>query len=472
MRYRAGANSVKGASLILALSCTAALAGELPGLSGDPAHTLAQKFAGDPPTAAAREATPTKKILAEAPPKPVPAATEPRAKIGPQRPSLEYEMEMLRRARAEDADRKTNASPATTDVKTATPSVKPARNPAQSASEGLAAAALVVEAAVNEPATTTASPLTTTKVAAPATSEPMAATPTATKTVLPFATTTVSPPTFAPPALQKVDMKPDAATGAVKVATQPAAMPNAPTDTPKVIGVRPTAAVVAPEAAPLSTSAIAVPQAIAAQPAAISLPMIAPPPAVTTPPVMPAQLADAKPAALAPVKPSTGPTSQATILLILEPQGQATPPATPAHDALVCTGETCVVSNGFEAPAKALSRSDAQALKSSDGVTPDSCRGKSACVFREVAVSPTPRIGVLDLIQASGNAGGDGYTTDIDTSCRVADGELMCDHPLATPDFRMWVVPEAIAKTAGATLLENAIVEGLPQSDVVSSTDK
>lgn len=450
----------------------AALAAEPATKPIDPAHILAQKFAGGGDSATVPQAVsppkakpgpevaikPLTETAADKPASAKPAATAnaappPIAKIGPQRPSLDYEMEMLRRARVEESERKSKAmealaaaaaasAPKVTDTPAASETAKPsiATAPAPSIAPAPAPAPALIKAAEKSPS--------------PA--EPPA------KVVAPFAAAVAVPATPAavtptPPARFE---KPSSNEAPPTLAAAPAtALPN---PAPKAAVIAPPVAATAPAqavAAPIVPTAAPV-----AQPKELSLIPAAP---LTI--VAPTALADAKPAR---ASPPVQPTQQATVLLAFE-AGSAVQDATRSmHDPIVCFDDRCIVSNGFDAAAKALPRDDAQKLTTSAGVTLDTCRGKTACVFRDVAITAAPRLQVIDLGgDKTSNAGG-GYTTEIDKSCRMSDGELTCDHPLATPDFRVWIVPEATAKKAGVVALEDALVEGLPQGELVSSADK
>lgn len=423
-------------------TCPQASAAEPVPTSSAPAHALAQKFAVEDTSTAVTPAPsrkPTPLVVGDASKPPAqkstaqPTATAPpsasKQKIGPQRPSLEYEMEMLRRARAEEAARKAKDAASSVDVAGQAASQAPSAKTAPAATQVIA------------------QPTAGTAPASPAAQIQKTTAPTPKKHAAPLAQTATDP---------------------VQLKTQPATVPKT-TSSPTAL-----------------QNVLTVATPTVAQPTAESSISAATAPA--------AQIADAKPAPFtatiaSPPKQAAGPTQQATILLVLEPQttsatsatvpntpapaaGALPDPIRPAHDAMACIGDTCLVSNGFETAAKVLARSEAQALKSTDGVTPDTCRGKIACIYRDVAVPASPRAQILDLGSKGAPPHGDGFTTDVDQTCRITDGELTCDHALATPDFRMWVVPEATAKKAGAALLEDALVEGLPQANVVSSSDK
>lgn len=304
----------------------------------DPAHTLAQKFAEPARTAQ------------------VTAQTQPKSKV--ERPSLDYEMEMLRRARAEAEERKAITKPTPIN-----PIVQ--ENPS-----------------VVEPAQT-------------------------------FSLTNQ-----APQALQ-VNQK------STHGADSPAANLSAP-NTQKSNAPSPN-----PTLLPKSADAVS-----------------------PNKPNVPAAPANA---------------TRATLLLVMYETTDTTQ-ATP--DPILCIGDTCHVSSGFERAAVNIDRKDAMALPNSRKASPNSCMGHSACVFRDVPVPNDAIVEVMDLGSTRKFDSHNGYSAEIDRSCKMNDGMLSCEHPLSTSAFRVWIVPEATAKLAGAEALETAIVEGLPHMNVSRADDK
>ena len=143
-----------------------------------------------------------------------------------------------------------------------------------------------------------------------------------------------------------------------------------------------------------------------------------------------------------------------------------------AHpDPILCLGETCWLSNGLESAAKPVQRSTARALKSTANASDDSCAGKSACVYRNVVVPDDAIIEVIE-IGVGDDPADDRYAIDIDKSCRLDEGDLVCDNALETRDYRLWAVPETTAISAGAGALEDAIDDDLEGGAIQSANDK
>jgi hypothetical protein len=213
------------------------------------------------------------------------------------------------------------------------------------------------------------------------------------------------------------------------------------------------------------------PQQVAVEPAA---PVPAPPPAVTP-------AAEKQPApvvAAVPSKPDRERTivaeapkpgaAPATVLLVLDTNDAA---LGFKPDPIICIDDRCWLSNGIEAPAVSMPRTQAVALQTTEESSADSCTGKSACVYRAVSIDPDARIEVIEVGEGRGASAG-AYTVPADASCRSEGGALLCDNGLATQSFRIWVVPEAVAAAAGSSSIEDAIENGLPDPDASTSNDK
>jgi hypothetical protein len=153
--------------------------------------------------------------------------------------------------------------------------------------------------------------------------------------------------------------------------------------------------------------------------------------------------------------------ARATVLIVLDDDDYGLARIKP--DPIICFDQQCWISNGLEAPAKPMPRSQAIALKTTDTPTGDSCSGKSGCAFRDIAFNPTTRVQVIEVGDSRGVSDG-AYTITTDASCQKRDGGLACDNAVVTQAFRMWVVPEATAQAIGAIALENAVADGLPDN--------
>jgi len=216
---------------------------------------------------------------------------------------------------------------------------------------------------------------------------------------------------------------------------------------------------------------IAQPEKIIVQPPAAAAPSAQPPQASPPAPQPTAPSVAALPPKPEIERPADSPkvsASQATVLLVLDTDGDT---SGIRPDPIICIDDRCWISRGIEAPAAAMPRTKAQALKTTEEASPDSCAGKSACVYRGITIEDGARVEVIQAGESRGASSG-AFTITPDKSCRKDAGGLVCDNGLATHDFRIWVVPEALAASIGANGLEDAVAEGLPESDVTAGSDK
>jgi hypothetical protein len=267
--------------------------------------------------------------------------------------------------------------------------------------------------------------------------------------------------------------------------TAAAPLPVAPKpEPPKIapVAASPAAATQPEQAAPADVAPVmapAAPVASTVSPAAAAPPPVAPakaaevaPPAATPQTEVQAKV-DPKPSEPAKAVETTAvPAARASLLLAIETGGTASKdgPA-PTYDPMICMGDTCFVSAGLNSDAVKLSKLDALKLKTTTEASPDSCKGKIACVFRNVAVPPGAQVQVIEL----GSATHDpvrALDAKLDSTCKLTAADLTCDNPILTTDFKIWVVPEETARTAGVVALEEAVADGLPHVDVARATDK
>jgi hypothetical protein len=364
------------------LFCCAMMAATLCYASEKPtaADAIAQKFADQTPPAATTESQPAApfvqrpKVQAAKSTSPKPAAAKPTVTARAERPSLDYEIEMLRQARAEQSTEK----PAT-------------------------------PAAPNAGKTETL----------PFAGAPIAAAAKMTHVEAPVAVTPVAP--------------------------APAVVPAAPVKTAETTTI-PAAVPTPPAAAPAPAAAAPEVQAKAE----------------TKPIEKPAEA----------VQVAAPPAAHASLLLALETGGGASKTTSaPTYDPMICLNDTCFVSAGLNADAVKLSKIDALKLKTTSEASPDSCKGKVGCVFRNVAVPAGAQVQVVELSSANHETVG-ATAIQVDTTCKMTDGDLNCENPILTTDYRIWVVPEDAAKSAGVPAIEEAVADGLPHLDVARATDK
>lgn len=160
---------------------------------------------------------------------------------------------------------------------------------------------------------------------------------------------------------------------------------------------------------------------------------------------------------------------RASLLVVLNQTGSGDIPKT--FDPILCIGEVCYVSAGNDADARPVPRKDALSPKGSMTTGAGVCAGTPACAFRGISLpdGATAQIVDLGIVRHDHR---EPVTAKIDATCSVEDGFLACDKPITAPDYRIWVVPEAVAAQAGAEKIEAALDAELPEENVTLETDK
>ncbi len=322
---------------------------------------------------------------------------------------------------------------------------------------------------------------TKTVVANPANAKPAPSTPSPANVANPKPAPSVTPATLAPPAAAPAMVAPKLAQA--KPARPPAPGPDyekdmldaaraeaearqqTQTKQPEPKQPEPTAPPVAMPAAAAPASAQA-----AVQPQTAAAPEPAPTPAATPQIKIEAKVSSPAPSAPAVVPRPEG-APRATILAVLTQHASNGARAITPPDPIICLDDICYISAGPIADAKLISRAEALSTKNTVTSGAGACKGVNRCAFRGVSMKPGDEIQIIDL----GLVGHDKREpADVtpDKSCRVDAGDLVCDHPVAAPDYRIWVVPEAVAAAAGPGAIEAALADDLPEEDVARADDK
>ncbi len=161
----------------------------------------------------------------------------------------------------------------------------------------------------------------------------------------------------------------------------------------------------------------------------------------------------------------SGNSSRVTILLLMEPGHRGIRRHNKTADPLLCNGGGCFVSNGPEAAASFFPGRKALGAGRTFGERAGACSRSLGCVFRDIDLGSLPvsmqpidmRVMIHDRRSAQ--------TIDAPADCRAEAGRLMCRRTIQSGDYTMWVIPEDIARTAGAAALERALAEGLPDQE-------
>lgn len=130
-------------------------------------------------------------------------------------------------------------------------------------------------------------------------------------------------------------------------------------------------------------------------------------------------------------------------------------------DPMLCIHENCYLSRGADEPAEKLSRSKAFGPTVALVKRGQACRSKPACIFRDIDLETVEaKLQPVDL-RFLRHDRRDAKAIRADTTCAIIDGKLSCRNPVGGDSWKAWIVPESVAKRAGALGLEAAIADGI-----------
>lgn len=156
--------------------------------------------------------------------------------------------------------------------------------------------------------------------------------------------------------------------------------------------------------------------------------------------------------------------ARATVLLVLKPGTRGIRRYEKTADPIVCLGETCYVGSGADVAAAKMTRGRALGPGNTLGQRAGACRHSLTCIFREVDVSAGRfEVQPVDL-RLLRHDRRETVTTEADRTCAVSSGRLRCGRPVEAGSYRIWVVPESVARRAGVNALWSAVADGLPSS--------
>lgn len=132
-----------------------------------------------------------------------------------------------------------------------------------------------------------------------------------------------------------------------------------------------------------------------------------------------------------------------------------------AHPVL-CIGEACYISKGADRAAQSMARPMALGPGNTLGQRAGACRETGVCIYRDVELGGTSaELQPVDM-RLLGHDRREPVAAGIDPSCEVTgDRRLTCGRVAGSTTWRAWVVPEAVATSAGAKALSDAVNGGL-----------
>jgi colicin import membrane protein len=148
--------------------------------------------------------------------------------------------------------------------------------------------------------------------------------------------------------------------------------------------------------------------------------------------------------------------ARVTVLLAMQPGRGGLRVFNPTADPIVCIADACWISRGPDREARRVPRRKALGALNTLGGRAGACNDSLSCVFRNVEI---PNGGVLlepvDL-RLFKHDWRRPVSVEVDESCRIERRGLVCAAGQAGSDTRVLVVPERVAREAGAGALAKA----------------
>jgi hypothetical protein len=170
---------------------------------------------------------------------------------------------------------------------------------------------------------------------------------------------------------------------------------------------------------------------------------------------------DAVPPARAAVRDVGQSATRATLLLVIEPGRSGIRRFNATADPILCTGDICYISRGADRDAQPMPRSRALGILNTLGHRAGACNASLECVFRNVDLGGAAvEVQPIDL-RILRHDRRRPLLVHADGSCGLLDGRLVCAEPVRGRTWRVWTVPEPVARQAGGLRLQAALDAGL-----------
>lgn len=162
-----------------------------------------------------------------------------------------------------------------------------------------------------------------------------------------------------------------------------------------------------------------------------------------------------------------------TVLLVMDAGSRGIRRWNKNADPMLCVGGSCYVSRGADVPAEQMSRGKAFGPGVALGKRAGACSNHLGCVFRNVDLgSAREWLQPVDL-RILRHDRRESKLVTADPTCAITAGRLSCDRAIDGGTWRAWIVPEHIARRAGAAALEAALERELaPHHDMASHSNR
>lgn len=150
-----------------------------------------------------------------------------------------------------------------------------------------------------------------------------------------------------------------------------------------------------------------------------------------------------------------------TVLIVMDVGKTGVRRFSKTADPMLCIHEHCYISRGSQEQAQKLTRQAAFGPSVALATRGGACRSKPACVFRDIDLETVEaKLQPVDL-RFLRHDRRDAMPIRADGSCSLTSGRLSCGEPVEGDSWRAWIVPESVAREAGAAVLASALERGL-----------
>ncbi len=159
----------------------------------------------------------------------------------------------------------------------------------------------------------------------------------------------------------------------------------------------------------------------------------------------------------APAVPDATLAHHATVLLVMKPGNRGIRRWNKTADPMLCLEDTCYISSGAETAARRVSRRKGFGPAIALGTRAGACNHQLNCIFRDVdLINDHAWMQPIDL-RIVRHDRRETRRIASDPTCALSGGHIACARTVESSDYRAWIIPEHVARQAGAAALQAAL---------------
>jgi len=146
--------------------------------------------------------------------------------------------------------------------------------------------------------------------------------------------------------------------------------------------------------------------------------------------------------------------ARATVLLAMDPGRTGIRALNPTADPILCMPDVCWISRGLDRDARMVPRRKALGPLNTLGDRAGACNDSLTCVFRNIELTGASAVIQpvdLRILKHDRRAA---IEVRIDATCRIERRAIVCNERQSSGDYRISVIPEAIAREGGGSALQ------------------